>query len=264
MFKNETSGDFGGHYRELFAHVCDEVQSPALGMLIPCPNARDAVGVGRDRRVVSFAFLLGSDAAASAASPLALSDDAATVCSGKGVRVTADPHRLNLFYVLGQLVGVAVRTHVPLRLMLPSLVWKPLVLQPLQRSDLANVDFACVEAMDKLQRIEDLGVTAETFDTLFDEVFCAHAADGSRRELRPFGSQTRLTFSNRVQYTRLLEEFRVQESACAVRALQEGLHAVLPSSLLPLFTWQELEALVCGREEADDPFMYMDSDEEKL
>ena len=32
-----------------------------------------------------------------------------------------------------------------------------------------------------------------------------------------------------------------------MKALREGLQSVIPVQLLPLFTWQELEQLVCGR-----------------
>ena len=39
-FSGEGSDDYGGPYREVFSHVCEELESDLLPLLIPIPNKR--------------------------------------------------------------------------------------------------------------------------------------------------------------------------------------------------------------------------------
>lgn len=47
-FVGEASDDHGGPYREAICHLCTELQSEQLPLLIRCPNAQHAVGNGRE------------------------------------------------------------------------------------------------------------------------------------------------------------------------------------------------------------------------
>lgn len=51
VFMGEMSHDAGGPYRESFTAYCAELQSPALPLLIPCPNQSHAVGQNREKWV---------------------------------------------------------------------------------------------------------------------------------------------------------------------------------------------------------------------
>ena len=42
-FSGEGSDDYGGPYREVFGHVCEELESCLLPLLIPIPNKRSEV-----------------------------------------------------------------------------------------------------------------------------------------------------------------------------------------------------------------------------
>ena len=104
-FVGEAADDHGGPYREAITQICGELQSGQLPLLLRCPNGRHGVGAGRD-------VYLPRPAASSA-------------------------RELGWFRFVGQLLGLALRqkeTQLPLNL--PSLVWKQLVSQPLDESDL--------------------------------------------------------------------------------------------------------------------------------
>jgi hypothetical protein len=64
-------------------------------------------------------------------------------------------------------------------------------------------------------------------------------------------AETHVTRSNWREYVRLVETVRLKESSAMLGAFQDGLAAVLPQELLPLFTEEEVERLICGVREVD-------------
>jgi E3 ubiquitin-protein ligase HECTD4 len=54
---------------------------------------------------------------------------------------------------------------------------------------------------------------------------------------------------NRAEYVTLVEKYRLSEFDTQVQAIKKGLGTILPINLLPLFTWAELETMVCGKRE---------------
>jgi len=69
--------------------------------------------------------------------------------------------------------------------------------------------------------------------------------------LKPNGDKIQVTWENRKEYVQLLEEYRLNEFNTQVDAIKRGLATIVPIALLPLFTWQELELMVCGKREID-------------
>ena len=55
---------------------------------------------------------------------------------------------MQMYQFVGVLMGIAIRTNNTLELDLPSLVWKPLVGQELEVSDLLAIDQICVGQMN--------------------------------------------------------------------------------------------------------------------
>ncbi|ETO06653.1 hypothetical protein RFI_30739, partial [Reticulomyxa filosa] len=58
-------------------------------------------------------------------------------------------------------------------------------------------------------------------------------------------------WENRKEYVQYLEQYRLNEFSTQVDAIRRGLATIVPIALLPLFTWQELELMVCGKHEID-------------
>jgi hypothetical protein len=63
--------------------------------------------------------------------------------------------------------------------------------------------------------------------------------------------QVRVTRQSWRLYVRLVEMCRLKESSAMLKAFQDGIAAVLPLELFPLFASDELERLMCGVREVD-------------
>jgi E3 ubiquitin-protein ligase HERC2 len=86
--------DAGGPYRDSVERICSELQSPALPLFIRCPNGRTDSGENRDR------FVPRPDS-------------------------TGALH-ISLYELVGQLMGMAIRSRNLLNLNLPAICWKVL------------------------------------------------------------------------------------------------------------------------------------------
>ena len=49
----------------------------------------------------------------------------------------------------------------------------------------------------------------------------------------------------------LVKKYRLTEFTTQIEALRRGLATIVPIQLLPLFSWQQLELMVCGKREID-------------
>ena len=216
----ENADDHGGPYREALAHIVTELQSDALPLLIRCPNGQNGVGEHRDTYVPN---------------PSA----------------TSSVH-MEWYYFLGQLFGLALRQkETQLGLSLPSVVWKQLVAEGMDGSDLANFDAMCKQSLDKLRDIDKEGVDAELFADVIFETFTTQLSDGSEVALLPNGSAIDVTFDNRHEFCDAVRQARLHEAQHQCDAILQGLSYVVPQRVLTLFTWQQLELLTCGSKEID-------------
>jgi hypothetical protein len=111
--KGERSQDIGGVFREIIEQICTEIQSPSLPLLIKTANNKNAFGLNREKWTINS----GSASAA----------------------------HMELFSFLGVLMGMSFRAGHTLALNLPTLVWKQILGDPIDRSDLKGVDAFCVQ-----------------------------------------------------------------------------------------------------------------------
>lgn len=70
---------------------------------------------------------------------------------------------LDLF-LSGMLFGVAIRTKKPLALPLSPLIWKMIIEEPLNMSDLEENDTYYAQNLTSIQNIHQTGVTEENFE----------------------------------------------------------------------------------------------------
>eukprot|EP00466_Bigelowiella_natans_P019458 jgi/Bigna1/34368/e_gw1.5.96.1 len=61
------------------------------------------------------------------------------------------------------------------------------------------------------------------------------------------GKNRALTWANRHEYMQALFRMRMHEFDVQLESIAKGMNQVIPCHLLSLFTWNELEAMVCGR-----------------
>eukprot|EP01012_Entosiphon_sulcatum_P068166 TRINITY_DN9820_c0_g1_i2.p1 TRINITY_DN9820_c0_g1~~TRINITY_DN9820_c0_g1_i2.p1 ORF type:complete len:319 (-),score=74.33 TRINITY_DN9820_c0_g1_i2:15-971(-) len=158
---------------------------------------------------------------------------------------------LQQYRFLGRLMAGCLTINEYLTLSLPSLVWKALVDDPADRTDLSAIDQMCVKCLDDLCTIDRKGVTPEDFGDMFAETFKTVLSDGSEVELLPGGKNREVTFEDRQLYSKLVLDCRLNESRQQLLAMRHGMLDVLPPHFLALLTWQELERRVCGVPEID-------------
>ncbi|RHY02265.1 hypothetical protein DYB25_006813 [Aphanomyces astaci] len=217
-FLGENSIDAGGPYRETLSQYCVELQSGQLPLLLPAPNGQHNVGRHRDAWVL---------------------------------HPNAHQHHAGMLVFLGKLLGVAIRSKYCLSLNLSQVVWKLLVQEPITLDDLEAIDTLVVSSMRSLRTIEQSGVTEEIFADIMHETMTTLSTDNRMVNLVDGGDSIPVTFANRHAFADLVESYRMHEFDVAAGFVRQGLGMVVSLRLLRLFTWAEVEVLVCGLPEVD-------------
>jgi len=218
-YEGEGGQDAGGLFRDSLTAICNDLQSKHLPLFVPCPNQHTKFGDNQEKWLPNPA--------------------------------SKSSLHLSMFAFVGKLMGIAIRGGHVLNLDLPSMVWKPLVGQPIVRADLEEVDSLCYDILTKVEKIEDSNVTPETFRDYITNNFVTNSSDGRDIELKENGREVPVEWDTRHEFVRLVEEYRLSEFKQQVEAIKRGMATMVPVRLLPLFTWQELEMMVCGKREID-------------
>jgi len=215
VFRGENSDDYGGPYRNSLEDICSELQSSILPLFIRCPNGRENIGNNRDKYVPRP--------------------------SSKG------PHFLRMYEFVGKLMGLAIRTKNILNLDFPSIVYKALVGERITAEDVLNIDLLSFKLVDEMEKFEHSNESEVMFEEYVNSKFVVVASDQRIYPLIPGGEDIPVTWDNRHEFIKALVSYRMNEFQVQCDAIKRGLATVIPYPLLPLFTWQELELLVCGR-----------------
>jgi len=239
-FEGEGVDDYGGPYREIFQKLCFELQTPDplfdetrcfLPLLHPTPNWKSSVECNEKYK---YTFLPSSS-----------------------------PLKLDLYMFLGQLVGIALRSKITLDLSLASYIWKSVVRQRLSENDIASFDAAAHqfiqhlgslydrlhESIHSLEALASLREEAEAL--MMDLTWTATLCDGQIVELIPGGQHKMVSVDELGQYLDMYVKCRLNECFDAIEAFRNGILSVIPLSAIQIFSWDELEALVCGTKVID-------------
>ncbi len=224
-FKNESGVDAGGVYREGLQRMIEDLFSTRFNLFVPCPNAVHKSGDNLGSYVPNPRHK----------TPLAL----------------------EMLEFVGVLMGMSLRFKASLPFVCPSILWKPLVGQPLAEEDITAMDLLYGQMIHAIRHCDrDYSLDAkphppitsdEAFEAAFpDMYFLTNASTGEVVELVPGGAKTRLTFSNRLRFCDLVVQYRLHEFDTQVAAIRRGLGRVVPLRALRLLTATELEVLVAG------------------
>ena len=217
-----------GPYRQVLTEICDELQEPGfLDLFIANSNAD-------------------------------LSDSKAPNQSSCVVNPSAGSEQtLERYEFLGKLIGMAIRnssTGTMLPLDLTSCFWKQISREKLSLGDFVGFDHAQVLLVKGLRN-----TTEETFAGVLDNMeklgestmMCTRLSCGREIELIPGGKKIPLTFERREEYAWRLVRARLAESRYQMGAIRRGIASIVPAELLRLFTWKEIEEMVCGKPTVD-------------
>ncbi|KAM4022588.1 LOW QUALITY PROTEIN: E3 ubiquitin-protein ligase HECTD3-like [Anomaloglossus baeobatrachus] len=145
---------------------------------------------------------------------------------------------------IGQLMGAALRGKEFLVLALPGLIWKRLTAEEVSWSkDFPAVDSLLVKLLEMMEMMDK-----DTFEFKFGEelTYTTVLSDQRMVELVPGGSNISVRYEDRLEFIKMVQKARLEESKEQIDALQAGLLKVVPQAVLDLLTWQELEKRVCG------------------
>jgi len=194
--------------------MCADLMSTNTPLFIPCPNRTNDVGLNREKWVIK------------PSSRTAL--------------------HLAMFEFLGVMMGVALRTGFTLNLDLPNTIWKKLLGNDVNQADLEGIDKLCIQALGNLKKLDK-----EKFDVVIEQTHTTQLSDGKEVELKPNGKELPVKFEDVDEFMRLSVEARLSESDQQIQALRKGLNAIVPANHLALFSWYDLELMVCGNPNID-------------
>jgi hypothetical protein len=115
-----------------------------------------------------------------------------------------------MFEFVGKLMGLAIRSKSLINLSLPSIVWKPLVNDAVNETDVLAIDSLSFQTVELIRQLSEL--PPDQFDREMEEIkFVTVASDGRSIPLMPGGENMTLTWQNKDEYVRLLLESRLNE-----------------------------------------------------
>ena len=155
---------------------------------------------------------------------------------------------------LGQILGIAVRSGIPMSLGMMPHFWMILSGDIIPDSYLSTYDPELHRYFEELESIPD----EETFATFVqhhpEQLFIYQSLEGEDYELIPDGKNILLDFGNKDKFLRLSKEFRRKELECSekMNCIIAGIATVLPIGLIRgIFTWEELQLKICGTDDID-------------
>ena len=178
--KNTT----GGPYREVLSTVVTDLQSNHTPLFILCPNGKNSVGLNREKWIPNPSC-------------------------------TKSIH-LQLYEFIGVLMGMCLRTKQALSFDFPSLIWKQLLNEKIDITDLENIDKLCVQALDELQK-----VNPDQFEYIVYEKFNTILSNGEQIELKQNGNNVDVTIDNLQEFVSLVIKKRLNESKKQIKAIQK-------------------------------------------
>eukprot|EP00808_Paulinella_micropora_P030538 g79412.t1 len=215
VFRGEPGVDAGGVKKEFFQLLMREVFDPMYGMFT------------FDQE--SGLFYFNPDAG----------------CIGEEEAQRAEEE----FRLVGIMLGLAIYNMVILDVRFPLAVYKQLLGLPVCFQDLEQLDPTLSRSLRLL-----LDYQGDDVEDVFGLSFAVNSMQYGQvltHELIPGGAFHAVTQANKKEYVRLYTQHRLAASVAPhLRAFSDGFHLLWASgALLPLFTAQELEKLVCGSSE---------------
>ena len=290
-----------GPYRQFFGDIVKAMEwqprpsfKAAAPLLVPCPNAQASEGDNRDLFMFAPSARSARDLRFFEVLPLA-------------ALVVVVP-RLTAWQlqILGRIMGCALRTGVLMPFRLPLLVWKSLVGQEANLSDLEAVDHQLVHSLLlPLQQCETEDAFQATFGgelswyeamrlrqcslfailyTILTTIVCRDIGlcDGSVVDVRSDGAPRRaphhqtvydgdverkgyegstlplyppdsevVSFADKDRFCSRVQRACIHQQQAQLKAVAAGLGQVVPRAWLRLFTWKQLEHMLCGASDID-------------
>jgi hypothetical protein len=169
---------------------------------------------------------------------------------------------LEMFHFFGQVIGMAMRSKVTIKLNVPSVFWKALVGECLIEEDLGEFDEATSAIVEHIQQLTSKSSSStihnnenddDELSTILSEMNWGTALSGGIpiSLYTNKGQDINVNRKDALIWTKALAWQRLHESDVAYFAIRDGFASVIPPALLPLLKGNELEEIICGKAEID-------------
>lgn len=150
------------------------------------------------------------------------------------------------FKFIGRLAGMAVYHGKLLDAFFIRPFYKMMLGKPITRIDMESVDSEYYNSLNWILENdpEDLDLTFSVDEELFGQV--------TLKDLKPRGSEIKVTNANKREYINLVIKWRFVSSVeDQMKKFMEGFSELIPHNLIQIFDERELELLMCGLGEID-------------
>jgi hypothetical protein len=153
----------------------------------------------------------------------------------------AKPSRVQLkaFAFFGMFLGLIMRTRNYVELRFPPIFWKALGLSTITLGDCFAIDAKFKQFMEQL-------ATLDSTELVWEMAALSFSYEG--HDLVPGGSTIPVTLANSLEFKHKLEQYKMEQFTQQCAAVRKGLGFVVPVQLLSLFTWTEIEFMICGEQ----------------
>lgn len=146
-------------------------------------------------------------------------------------------NQVSSYFILGIIIGIAIRTNISLPLKFPTIIWKMIVKEPLHFSDIKEIDEECYEMIKELEKIDE-----KDFNSKFkSKKFVYYSLDNEKIELIENGSEKELKYENKNEYINLIKKDRLTELKIPTNEIREGLISIIPEIILDMLTSDDLQ-----------------------
>jgi hypothetical protein len=145
-----------------------------------------------------------------------------------------------MYRFIGTIMGASLLWEASVELDLPGLVWKQLIGQNANWTDLVAVDEAfCRKITESRSVTEDEWVAGQ-------QKWVVATSSGRLAELRRGGADLVVPFSDKEEYLDACVEYRLSEGRKQIDAMRSGFFNLVPTLGLQFLDWHQVEKLVCG------------------
>ena len=170
-YMNELVQGLSGPYRQFFSDIVNELEnSDKINLLIPTQNNLNKKGEYKDKYTIN-----------------------------------PKSEEYSQFEFLGFLMGICIRTGVYLPINLCSLVWKKIIGEKINPTDIKIFDEGLYK-MNEILSLKDNEITKELITNSFGEsISCITLSDGSQKKLNKIYTDIDLASSSKIRYSLLSE-----------------------------------------------------------
>lgn len=217
-FEGEYAIDVGGPYREILVQMVEELESGVLPLIKKTPNQEKNHGNDRD------CFILNED--------------------------SVTPTHQAMFYFLGVLIGHCFRSKSCMPYKLVPAIWKLLCNAKPTEDDLNSIDTYTHQTFRTLRKQAKKIDDEKEYEAAVDQNFTINY-NGKDVPLCPDGEDRMVNQSNLEEFIQLTCDHYYKRGEQQLKWIKEGMHYIIPETIINLVQWNETEDRCCGMKTLD-------------